>query len=244
MNDSVSRPNNTRKADKNTPRASELLDTIKQRIETQEGSYRFLYTSPKSIYAKYLFVGLNPGGKETDPSDISVDVGNAILNENWNKTGTGKNPLQEQIIYFFDKLANSVGIEEWMPFMSDKWMISNCVFYRSPRWQEMAPKKDHIKNCKTIWKDIIKHNKIKVIIANGHDTYTFMIKLMEDDGWSINEEKKSCRAWDGPHTAILKNGENICLIVGFAHLSTFKVVKRAENKVCMDNLYKLIGEHL
>ena len=229
--------NGTRK-NKNYPN-KKLLEDIKTQIEKYPGSYRFLYTEPKSLDSSYFFVGLNPGGKETDPSDLFIEEQNAIVLEKWNE-GKSYNPLQQQIIYFFTQLAEHLNVGEWIPYMSKNWMISNYVFYRSARWNEMAKKKEHVENCKSIWKTIFEKNTPKVIVANGHEAYDFMRALLKEYGYEEESEKKSCRAWDGPHVAIMKKGEKKCLVVGFAHLSTFKVVKRAENKVCMENIYSLI----
>lgn len=238
---SIKLNNGTRK-NKNYPNKP-MLTAIKTQIETLPGSYRFLYTEPKSLDSSYFFVGLNPGGSDLDPSDLFVEVENAIVHEKWNKTGNGYNGLQQQMIYFFQQTANHLGIEDWIPYMSKSWMISNFVFYRSGRWSEMAKKTDHIENCKTIWKQIFTKNTPKIIVANGHETYEFMNELLEEFGYEKESEAKSCRAWDGPHITILKKGDKKCLVIGFANLSTFKVVKREENKVCMENIYRLIKEH-
>lgn len=234
--------NNGTRKNKNYPN-KDMLAAIKTKIETLPGSYRFLYTEPKSLESSYFFVGLNPGGSETDPSDLFVEADNAIVHEKWNKAGNGYNGLQQQMIYFFQQMANHLEIGEWIPYMSKNWMISNFVFYRSPRWNEMARKTAHIANCKEIWHQIFTKNTPKIIVANGHETYEFMNDLLEEFGYEKESEAKSCRAWDGPHITIRKKEEKKCLVIGFAHLSTFKVVKREENKVCMENIYRLIKEH-
>lgn len=234
--------NNGTRKNKNYPN-KDMLAKIKTQIESFPGSYRFLYTEPKSLDSSYFFVGLNPGGKETDPSDLFVEEDNAIVHEKWNASGKGYNGLQQQMIYFFQQMANHLGENEWIPYMSKKWMISNYVFYRSSRWNEMSKKKEHITNCKNIWKDIFTKNTPKIIVANGHEAYDFMNDLLEEFGYEKESEKKSCRAWDGPHITFMKKDDKKCLVIGFAHLSTFKVVKREENKVCMENIYKLIKEY-
>ena len=235
----VSEQTNTTRKNKNYPN-KKLLDDIRTKIESLPGSYRFLYTEPKSLDSSYFFVGLNPGGEITDPSDLFVEVDNAIVHEKWDKSGKGYNGLQQQVIYLFQQMANYLGVGEWIPYMSQKWMISNYVFYRSKRWAEMARKKEHIANCKAIWKMIFEKNTPKVIIANGHEAYEFMIEMLEEFEYTKESEAKSCRAWDGPHITIMKKEETKCLLVGFAHLSTFKVVKREENRACMENVYKMI----
>ena len=55
--------------------------------------------------------------------------------------------------------------------------------------------------------------------------------------------KKSCGAWNGPHITILKKEDKKCLVIGFAHLSRFKIIKRDANKACMANVYALIKEY-
>lgn len=220
-----------------------LLDEIKTQIESLPGSYRFLYSEPKSITSPYLFVGLNPGGQTTDPADLYVEEENAYVHEKWNKTGKGYNPLQHQVIYLFQQIAASLGVAEWIPFMSQEWLISNYVFYRSPRWPEMAAKKGHIENSKAVWRRLFHGHKPKIVICNGYDTYDNMKGLLVEDGWTQQSEKRTARAWDGPHYAVMTKEGAQCLMVGFAHLSTFKVVKRPENKAAMEAVYKLIKAH-
>ena len=148
-NSAAEKSNNGTRKNGNYPNKG-MLEAIRTQIESLPGSYRFLYTEPKSLDSSYFFVGLNPGGLETDPSDLFVEEENAIVHEKWNKTGKGYNGLQQQMIYFFQQMANHLEVGEWIPYMSKNWMISNFVFYRSARWNEMARKKAHIENCKTI----------------------------------------------------------------------------------------------
>jgi hypothetical protein len=219
---------------------SDQLQAIKEQIEALPGSYRFLYTEPKSINSPYIFVGLNPGGQTTDPVDLYVSHGNAFINEKWNKSGTGPNALQDQVTAFFKDLSPHLGQPDWATFMSTQWLISNYVFYRSPRWPEMAAKKAHINNSKAIWTQIFATNQPKVIVANGQNTYENMLALLVAAGWTKASEQRTERAWDGPHIATLTKDTQRCLLIGFAHLSTFKIIKRAENKAVMQNVYTLI----
>ena len=148
-----------------------LLSDIQRRLDSLPGSYRFLYTTPESLNANYYFVGLNPGGAVDDRSDLYVPVGNAFLNERWSSNGTDHNTLQKQVLWFFKHLSAVVGLEDWETFMSTQWLISNYVFYRSGRWDEMAKKTDHISLCKGIWKDLFSRSIPKVIVCNGYDVY-------------------------------------------------------------------------
>jgi len=219
---------------------TDQLQAIKDQIEALPGSYRFLYTEPKSINSPYIFVGLNPGGQTTDPTDLYVSHGNAFINEKWNKSGTGPNALQDQVTAFFKDLSSYLGQPDWANFMSTQWLISNYVFYRSPRWPEMAAKKAHINNSKAIWTQIFAVNQPKVIVANGQNTYENMLTLLQAAGWSKESEKRSERAWDGPHIATVAKDQHRCVLIGFAHLSTFKIIKRSENKATMKMVYDLI----
>jgi hypothetical protein len=218
-----------------------FLQEIKNLLDMNAGSYRVLYTEPKSLDSQYYFVGLNPAGQETDPSDLYIESGNAILNENWaEKT---KNPLQNQMIYFFEDMAKVLGkTDDWMPYMNTQWMISNYVFYRSPTWDIMSKKKEHIKTSKHIWKMIFKNNVPKIIVANGYETHEHMVSLLEEMGWTKKEETCSCKAWDGPHIVTLQLDNKICLTVGFAHLSRFPIIRRVKNKECIQSLYQKIKE--
>lgn len=217
-----------------------MLSQIKAQIESLPGSYRFLYTEAASLTSPYIFVGLNPGGSIDDPSDLSVVEGNAYEGERWSRGG-GYNPLQHQVLSFFQEMAARVGVADWRCFMSQRWLISNYVFYRSGRWAEMAAKKEHVENSKGIWRDIFTAVAPKVIVCNGHDTYANMKAMLREQGWTDESERRSLRAWDGPHIAVLVQEGRRCLMIGFAHLSTFKVIKRPENAAIMEEVYAAIA---
>ena len=214
-----------------------LLSDIQRRLDSLPGSYRFLYTTPESLNANYYFVGLNPGGAVDDRSDLYVPVGNAFLNERWSSNGTDYNTLQKQVLWFFKHLSAVVGLEDWETFMSTQWLISNYVFYRSGRWDEMAKKTDHIALSKGIWKDLFSRSIPKVIVCNGYDVYKHMMELLKGFGWVILSESKSPSSWDGPHIGTMGKDGAQCLLVGFAHLSTYKIMGREKNKECLNTVF-------
>jgi len=225
---------------------NQQLTEIQALLEMNPGSYRFLYTKPESVNSPYIFVGLNPAGKPTDPKDLYVANGSAYTQEKWaqGKKGPTYNPLQQQVRSLFSNMATHLDIKDWEDFMSS-WLISNYVFYRSPKWADMQTedKKPHIANCKMIWRQLFAANKPRIIITNGYDTYTNMIALLATAGWSKESENKTKKAWSGPHIAVLKNDQARCLVIGFGHLSTFKVINRPETKDAMENVYKLIKQY-
>jgi len=218
-----------------------VLDDIRSKIETFPGSYRFLYGPAATLESPYIFVGLNPGGTADDPSDLSVEQGHAFLHEKW--AGDKINALQNQVQSLFRKMATHLHVAEWTTFMTYRWLVSNYVFYRSKRWQTMATKKAHVENCKAIWRSQFTRVPPKVIICNAYETYAEMKRLLVELGWAQESERLSERAWDGPHTAVMVKEERYCLLVGFAHLSTFKVVNRLENRAAMEATYGRIRDH-
>jgi hypothetical protein len=225
-----------------------MLASIEEQLKTKSGAYRFLYTSLTSIRSDKWFVGLNPGGSSFDDSDLYVEEKNAFISEKWgkysHKTNTlTYNPLQHQVHYFFQSLAVQLEKPDWEKEMSENWMISNYVFYKSKNWSEMASKKEHIHVSRNIWKKMISANQPKIIVANGFDTYEKMCGLMLEDKWTKESEKVSFNPWDGPHIVVLKKDSKKCLMVGFAHLSTFKIMKREKNKAVMKSVYELIKKY-
>ena len=217
-----------------------FLSDIQTRLESLPGSYRFLYTDPNSLDAHYYFVGLNPGGSVNDPSDIYVPEGNAFVKERWSADNKSYNILQKQVLWFYQQLAITADIEDWETFMSKQWLISNYVFYRSGRWVEMAKKTDHIALSKSIWKDIFARSIPKVIVCNGYDVYKHMMELLKEFGWNTLIESKSATSWDGPHISTMGNNGAQCLLVGFAHLSTYKIMGREKNKECLTAVFNRI----
>ena len=220
-----------------------LLTDIQRQLEQHPGSYRFLYTKPESINSPYIFVGLNPGGADTDPKDLFVKEGNAFINEKWSADGKKYNPLQQQVQALFQGIVSASA--SWQTTMSEKWLISNYVFYRSPRWAAMQTeeKKPHIATSKMIWRQLFAIQKPRIVIANGFDTYANMLALLKADGFHVTKENKTPKAWLGPHIATLQKDQHRCLLIGFGHLSTFKVIKRPESKPQLDKVYALIKEY-
>jgi hypothetical protein len=224
------------------------MTSIKEQLQSQSGAYRFLYTPSSSITNKYWFVGLNPGGSSFDESSFSVEEKNAFISEKWgkynHKTNTiNFNQLQLQVHYFFQSMSTQIDVSDWEKEMNQNWMISNYVFYKSKNWSEMSSKKDHIETSRKIWKNMISVNQPKIVVANGYDTYEKMCSLMLEDNWTKESEKVSFNPWDGPHILVLKKDSKKCLMIGFAHLSTFKIMKREQNKSVMKSVYELIKKY-
>lgn len=225
-----------------------MLASIKEQLESKSGAYRVLYSPSSSVTSKFWFVGLNPAGSSFDESSLCVEGKNAFIDEKWGKwnekTKTRSyNPLQQQVHHFFQSLSIQLETSEWEKEMTENWMISNYVFYKSKNWHEMASKKEHIQTSRNIWKEMISANQPKIIVANGYDTYEKMCGLMLEDNWTKESEKVSFNPWDGPHILVLKKESKKCLVVGFAHLSTFKIMKREQNKVVMKSVYALIKKY-
>jgi hypothetical protein len=219
-----------------------FLSSIQTRLDSLPGSYRFLYTDPNSLDAHYYFIGLNPAGNAEDPSDVYVPSENAFLNEYWAKDGKDYNPLQKQVLWFYQHFAAAAGIDDWKTFMSKQWLISNYVFYRSACWNEMAKKTEHIALSKSIWKDIFARSIPKVIVCNGYEPYTRMMELLKEFEWNTHSESKSATPWDGPHISTMTNNGARCLLVGFPHLSTYKIMGREKNRECLNNVFNCIKE--
>lgn len=223
---------------------SSFLSDIQARIEAFPGSYRFLYSAPETLASDYYFVGLNPGGTEDDPTDIAFrEGGNAYTDEHWASDGVSYNILQKQVHWFFEHLGASAGIADWRTWMSTSWMISNYVFYRSGRWKEMAKKREHIANCRAIWQTLFRNRVPRVIVCNGYDVYDQMKSMLDAFGWVTTTETRSASRWDGPHTCVMHLNGASCRLVGFAHLSTYKIMGRKANEAVLTSTFATIHAH-
>jgi hypothetical protein len=227
------------------PTMTSFLSDIQARIEAFPGSYRFLYGAAETLDSDYYFVGLNPGGTVDDPSDVAVrEGGNAFVDEKWASGGDSYNTLQKQVHWFFENLGASAGVADWRAWMSKSWMISNYVFYRSGRWTEMAKKREHIANCRGIWRTLFSHRVPRVIVCNGYDVYKQMKGMLGEFGWATATETLSERSWDGPHTSVMSLDGASCMLVGFAHLSTYKIMGRAANEAALTGVFTAIRGHI
>jgi hypothetical protein len=221
--------------------SSSFLSDIQAQIETFPGSYRFLYSAPETLTSDYYFVGLNPGGAEDDPTDVAFSKGgNAFTEEHWASDTVSYNGLQKQVHWLFEHLGASAGISDWRTWMSTSWMISNYVFYRSGRWKAMAKKRKHIANCRAIWQTIFRNRVPRGIVCNGYNVYDEMKSMLGEFGWATVTETRSARAWDGPHTGVMSLNGASCLLVGFAHLSTYKIMGRKTNETTLASTFKAI----
>ena len=221
-----------------------LIAASKAKIEAHPGSYSFLYTPPSSLFSPYVFVGLMPGGYADDPCNLFVEKGNAYVDEKWDKSTGSYNKLQKQVLGFFTALSRHIGVDKWDDWMSRNWLISNYVFYRSEGWDTMKRQKDHLRVCSDIWRSIFAVSVPKIIVCYGIDTYKGMKGLICERGFTVRSEEKTKGRWINPDIAVLHNGGQQCLLIGFGCFSRFGIIGRAENKAALDMVYQKIKEHL
>uniref|UniRef100_A0A6C0LR22 Uracil-DNA glycosylase-like domain-containing protein n=1 Tax=viral metagenome TaxID=1070528 RepID=A0A6C0LR22_9ZZZZ len=218
----------------------EFINGIEKQLEVLPDSYRFLYSKLSTIDEKYWFIGLNPRGDISSPKDLYQLEGNEYLNKRWNKSGTGYNNLQKQVFFFFETLCKSLNITDWQSFMSNKWLISNSIFYQTDSSKSI---KDSYKRIsEDIWKQMIIRNVPKVIVC--FSSYDNMKKIFIRLGWQNIIEKETCIGNNKTLISAMKKDNNLCLFVGFCHLSygKYSIKSTESSKQKLKNICNVIAK--
>lgn len=184
--------------------------------------WRFLYGPKQTLSeAEVVFLGLNPGGSLHEPNSFSVEGGSAYSVENWG--GTGKNPLQKQVLALFEALG----------LLSEAVLAGNLVPWRSKDWKSLSNKSQAIAFASVLWREILLALRPKLVICMGGEATKIAEKLLRarevervDIGWGKIQARRL--EW--------ADGE----LVGLPHLSRYKIVTRPQSQA---GLQRVFGRH-
>ncbi len=189
--------------------------------------WHFLY-SPFSTFScpnGLMFLGLNPGGGESD-CEGSVERGNDYVHGNWGK-GNGL-VLQKQVKRLFDLLAKSYcetptsGID-----LLEKTLTSNLCPFPSKSWEDLGRKKETIEYSKKLWKMVLSEVMPRIIICMGDVSYHGIRDVLCE---IYGKDGKRTKMPTGYGKQVFKirrfdAGGKSCTLVKIPHLSRFKLMR-------------------
>lgn len=195
--------------------------------------WSFLYTPGKTLYkgAKFLFMGLNPGGEDTQ-EDISLttEAGNAYHPdvEKWLKNGPS--PLQLQIVSFYSLLADRMNYPDARRLMDESLAANFCPF-RSKSWVELKERDKSISFCEELWKELLLSTQISTIVCMSLVVRKHMSSLIVEAGGKFLREGSQRVEWGNVIYSVsqfLIADRNITLVC-LPHLSRYRIFGREKS---------------
>jgi len=192
--------------------------------------WHFLYT-PYSTFScpnGLMFLGLNPGGGESDCKG-SVEEGNAYVHQDWGK-GNGL-VLQKQVQQLFDLFAESYcetptsGID-----LLEETLTSNFCPFPSSSWAELGQQKEAIEYSKKLWKMVLSVVMPRIILCMGDVSYHGIRDVLREIIGVEGNRIKMDTGWKGQEFKIRRfdaEGKS-CTLVKIPHLSHFKLMRDAK----------------
>lgn len=207
--------------------------------------WRFLYTPAKTFSRKtqIVFIGLNPGGNVFGPAEPSVEEGNAYRVQPWSSDGR-LNSLQRQVCAFYSLLAETLRGSSAQTLM-DATLSANFCPFRSPDWTRLRAREKSILFSQRLWTNILDFVRPDILITMGSEVTRQIDTLLTLRGSHVRSRAILCE-W-GTVTYRLGSAEiggKPVLLVGFPHLSHFKIFDRARGNACFKPLLKAARQHL
>jgi hypothetical protein len=207
--------------------------------------WRFLYTPARTFSpeTQIVFIGLNPGGKDFEPAEPSVEEGNAYRVQPWAADGR-LNSLQRQVCGFYSLFAEALPSSNAQTLM-DTTLSANFCPFRSPSWTLLRAKEKSILFSQRLWTNILDFVRPDVLITMGSEVSRQIDTLLTLRGSPVRSRAILCE-W-GALTYRLGSaniaGKEVLLIC-FPHLSHFRIFGRAKGTSCFAPLLKAARQHL
>lgn len=185
--------------------------------------WRFLSCPSKNLEgARLAFVGLNPGGDRPEDRDgFSMAPGkSAYRDESWRGKAPGTDSLQQQVLALFERLGER----------PENVLSGQFIPFRSPRLLKLRNLPFCLEFGEALWQRVFAAAKPELIVTLGFDTLPHMQRIL-----GVSEVEKIPVNW-GNYSArrgLYRGGTLIAL----PHLSTFKIMKRAESAPALDRLF-------
>jgi uracil-DNA glycosylase len=181
--------------------------------------WRLLYSPWRTTQsASVAFIGLNPGGDESNTDHGEIDtVGSAYESEDWSTAkhtySPGKSPLQLQV----RKLFGMLGVN------ASDVLAGNLVPFRSPSWKSLPRRDEAISFGAELWRALITHANPRLIVVMSQEPWEALLR-----DWKIaNIESKGIN-W-GSYQIRRGNWEGT-KVVALPHLSRFRIMERSKSE--------------
>lgn len=190
--------------------------------------WSFLYTPGATLnsQARFLFMGLNPGG-EGEPNSVSLttEKGNAYhpeVESDW--LGNGKpSPLQSQVVALYDRLRRR--IDGSTRTLMDSTLAANFCPFRSSSWSALKNQEATIKFSYDLWADIFQELELTTIVCMSLLVFDKMSSIATiTDGKEVASEEKYI-GWGKVKYRYKKiqYADHELFILCLPHLSRYKV---------------------
>ena len=196
---------------------AKLYDNIPEKLKQKSGSVFYSGKSAFSGTKKVYILGLNPGGKDKDHKQYTIekqiqevidqgdDSWSAYFDKNWN-TGDKNTPFQNRI----QKLFNALN------FNASEVPASNICFVRSKDEKSIKPfLKKYVDQCWPFHQAVIETLSIQMIICLGKTTGNFVRNKLDATEYIGYYEEQNNRKWK---TELYKNKEGL-IVVSATHPS-------------------------
>lgn len=206
--------------------ADDLENEIKSAYKSSGNQlgWRLLYSPPSVLDgAEVAFLGLNPGGANTQPeqAEFAMTRGSAYVNESWKGAIPGKSKLQTQVTALFQRL----GVQP------ENVLAGNIVPFRSPSWKALKDREHAIDVGRSIWSQILEHSQPRLIIAMGSNAFAEALQITGASNCSRHSlgwgRIKGTRA-------DFDRGN----LIGLPHLSRFSVITRERSQPGLSTLFQ------
>lgn len=210
------------------------LDSLKDRINQQyiqlghDQCWSFLYTPAKTLNpdARFLFMGLNPGGSwdGSDPQ-ISTEEGNAYNPEIEQWGENGGSPLQNQMVKLYELLSKDLKVDNYKELMNATLAANFCPF-RSKDWAELKNKDATLSFCMEMWGDLIRQINVTTILCMSTLVYRQIAEILKKQGGRlVGDPQTEPVGWGKINYYVSNfeiNGRNV-LVLCLPHLSRYQI---------------------
>ena len=209
----------------------DLLADTRDKIENaySELGYQlgwsFLYTPAKTLSptARFLFMGMNPGGGEKSFS-MSTEEGNAYdpKVEEWVKGGS---PLQHQVVALYELLAARLNVAP--KILMNATLAANFCPFRSTTWGELKKQNDAIAFSRALWAELLEKTDVTTIVCMSSVTFQQITAILAAKAIAKACEQHAA-GWGNIKYHVKEydmKGRRI-LVIGLPHLSRYQIFKR------------------
>ncbi|HQO03493.1 MAG TPA: hypothetical protein PLI62_14620 [Spirochaetota bacterium] len=230
---------------------NEIVYKIESLYNTRNFSHSWrLLNTKKEIVQKnngIFIITLNPGtGKgryKMHDYTLANEHGNSLLHEKW------ASPLQNQLKLMLKQIHGElklvINIDDFIESILQGYFIP----FRSESVDQLKVDEEILSLSNEIWRYILEINKDTVQLINcigKIDVYNNIKSVLNDIGMNFIKEEKYKTGW-GNYTVDISeynNNGRIIKVIGYLHLSKFKIFGRPESAVYLKRIISESVDHI
>jgi len=229
------------------------IDAAYQRLGHRLG-WRFL-TTPRATLSPGVRIGLitlNPGG-DHEPADhprASCERGNAYVSEQWPGHERGAAPLQRQVRCLAEGLWRHLGMALPLSrFMNEEIMTGYFIPFRSPRWADLANRRESMAFAAALWSRILPWWQPRLLLTIDREAFAAIHDLLvKGQGLRVRERRVFETGWGAYQAEAVRldngNGLGRITLARLPHLSTFKLFSRPDCRPYLEQFLGYVTEEL